>query len=248
MAAQEEFLKQLEDLLAYAKSSDSKISKKEIKEYFSDMKLSEEQLKLIVEYMQKHNVDVSGAKKTKDKEAELTETDTKYLNIYRKEMRALPVRDDAQMEEIYDKISNGDDNILNVAIEAHLKRVVTLATKYKNRGVFLEDLIQEGNIALIECIHGLLGKENTGDFKKQIDRAVRGRCIELVDEALEVDGLENSVLGKTNLLLEATKVLAEDLGRIATAEEVAEYTKLTMEEIMDLKELSLDEIKLGDVC
>ena len=102
---------------------------------------------------------------------------------------------------------SGDASVQHKVIESFLKRVVTLAGKYKNRGVPLGDLFQE----------------DISDVKKELERSVRGRMIELADSQLESRGQENTILAKTNLIHEATKVLAEEWGRLATVAGLAEY-------------------------
>ena len=47
------------------------------------------------------------------------------------------------------------------------------------------------------------------------------------------------------MINEAVKYLAEDLGRVATLQELAEYTKLSEKEIEDIRKLSLDAIEVG---
>lgn len=241
---QNEFIKQLEELLEYAKAKESQLSKKEINDYFSDMKLTDEQLELVYAYMAEHNVSVDGFS-TKKEDEKLTAEDSRYLRIYRKEINQLTTRTKEEMEEIYKRLQAGDEDVMRLAIESHLKRVITLATKYKNRGVLLEDLIQEGNIALIQAVNELSGKTDVDNHKREIDRAVKACLIDMVDAAQAVSGMENTILAKTNLIHEATKVLAEDFGRVANIHELAEYTKMTEEEIADVADLALDEIKIG---
>ena len=53
------------------------------------------------------------------------------------------------------------------------------------------------------------------------------------------------MLAKVNLLLEATHILAEEYGRIATIEELSEFTHMDLEEIRMYVDLSLDNIELG---
>lgn len=241
---QSEFLEQLKELLEYAKGKESKLTKTEIKDYFIEMKLTEEQLQLVYTYLVEHNVEIKGF--SNKKEEHFTEADSAYLKLYRKEINQLPMRTKEELEDIYESLLKGDETIRNVAIESHLKRVVTLAAKYKNRGVLLEDLIQEGNLELISCINGLLSNKNVKSCKKEIDRAVKVRMIFLVDEAMEDMGMENTILAKTNLIHEATKVLAEEMGTVATIHELSEYTKMSESEIKDIIDLSLEEIKLGE--
>ena len=95
------------------------------------------------------------------------------------------------------------------------------------------------------CVSMLCGNREVVDFKKAIDHAVRSRLIELVDEELAGSDSENSILARVNLLLEATRVLAEENGRIATVEELSEFTRMDREEIEMYVELSRGKIELG---
>ncbi len=171
--------------------------------------------------------------------------DSKYLSLYRRELRGLKEVSDEERSELYRRLCAGDESAVHPVIEAHLKRVVTLAGKYKNRGVPLEDLIQEGNLTLLTTVDMLCGNDGISDVKKEIDRAVRARMIELADDQLESRGMERTIVTKTNLIHEATKVLAEEWGRLATVAELAEYTKMTEDEIQMYIDLSLEEIKVG---
>ena len=47
--------------------------------------------------------------------------------------------------------NNNDENALHELIQAHMRLVVSYAVKYKNYGLSLNDLIQEGNIGLMKA-------------------------------------------------------------------------------------------------
>lgn len=83
------------------------------------------------------------------------------------------------------------------------------------------------------------------DVDTFLTESVRQAMVEAVDEEIGNSDWENSMLAKSNLVNEAAKYLAEDLGRVATVQELAEYTRLTEQEILDLRTLSLDAIKVG---
>ena len=53
--------------------------------------------------------------------------------------------------EIAKGIKNGDENAKNELIEANTRLVISIAKRYVNRGVPLQDLIQEGNLGLIRA-------------------------------------------------------------------------------------------------
>ena len=47
---------------------------------------------------------------------------------------------------------NGDVAARNKLVQSHLRFVISVAKKYQNNGLALEDLISEGNIGLIQAI------------------------------------------------------------------------------------------------
>ena len=130
-------------------------------------------------------------------------------------------------------------------VESHLHRVVKLAGKYKNRGVLLEDLIQEGNLELMSCVSMACGNSEIKDMKKEMDHAVQSRLIELVDEQLQDQDSLSSILGRVNLLLEATRALAEEYGRVATIEELSDFTHMDIDEINMYVDFTDNKIELG---
>lgn len=259
MRDQNEFMKQMLELVDLAKAKESRITKKEVDDFCSDLELTAPQLKLVYEFLDEHNIEVKGHSGKKRKAVgtngdfdtvegdspDLNTEDSKYLHIYRRELRGLREYMPEEKEALYESLLSGDESVIHAVIESHLKRVVTLAGKYKNRGVPLEDLIQEGNLTLITTADMICGNGNIKDVKKELDRSIRGRMIELADSQIESRGMENTILAKTNLIHEATKILAEEWGRLATVTELAEYTKMTEDEIRMYVELSQDEIKVG---
>lgn len=253
---QREFLRQMQDLVDYGKARENVLTKEEISDYCSDLGLSADQMELVYAYLAENQIRVPGYQKKSDddietmgkKTAEETKPaspDSKYLRFYRKELRDLPERSTEDIEALFYRLRRGEESVVPEVIEAHLGRVVTLAGKFRGRGVPLEDLIQEGNLELITCVGMLLGNTEVVDYKKAIDHAVRSRLIELVDEELSDSDQISTVLAKVNLLLEATHILAEEYGRIATIEELSEFTHMDREEIQMYVDLSLNNIELG---
>ena len=50
------------------------------------------------------------------------------------------------------KIQKGDLKAFDTMVNANLKFVVTVATKYQNKGLSLLELISEGNVGLIKAV------------------------------------------------------------------------------------------------
>lgn len=258
MRDQKQFMQQMFDLVNLAKTNDSTITKKEVVDFCGDLQLTDAQLKLVYDFLDEHNIEVVGHSGKKGFSASdgnyseigkedpgLNTEDSKYLHLYRRELRGIAEVSAEERQRLYERLVSGDGSAKHPVIESHLKRVVTLAGKYKNRGVPLEDLIQEGNLTLITAVDRICRDHSIPDVKKELDRSVRATMIELADGQLESKGMENTIVARTNLIHEATKALAGEWGRLATVEELAEYTKMTEEEIQMYVELSLEEIQVG---
>lgn len=89
------------------------------------------------------------------------------------------------------------------------------------------------------------GNGEIKDMKKEMDHAVQSRLIELVDEQLQDQDSLSSILGRVNLLLEATRALAEEYGRVATIEELSDFTHMDIDEINMYVDFTDNKIELG---
>lgn len=249
MRDQNEFMKQMLELVELAKANESRISKKEVDDFCSDLDLTKPQLKLVYDFLKEHNIDLTDGSKTDFSTSEgdgptMNTEDSKYIRFYRKELREMREYSIEECDNLYARLLAGEE-VQSTVVETYLHRVVTIANKYRNRGVPFEDLIGEANLELMLLVGDFCGNSDIKDLRKELDRGIRKRLIELVDGELDDKGKENSLLAKTNLIHEATKVLAEEWGRLATVEELAEYTKMTEEEIQMYVELALDEIHIA---
>ena len=253
MLDKEKFLEMLGEIVEIAKTQDGSLTQEEIQEYFNGMELSKEHLDAIYAYLAENKISVKGflytpkeveaEEKTEEKEAP---EDSVYLAMYLEELEGITPEESGETERLYLAMRGGDEVAQARLTEVWLGRVVELARGYQNQGVFLEDLIQEGNIGLLSGVKALLEREEHLDAEEYLKESVCQAMENLIDEAMGEDDLENAVLARTNLISEAAKALAEDLGRVATLEELSEYTKIPVGEIGDILNLSLDAVKIGE--
>ena len=142
----------------------------------------------------------------------------------------------------------------NEILQGKLDFVMEIANKYNRKDVLLEDVIAEGNIGLLNAMSVLekdgesfLKEDKTPDMERIhsfIEMEIRQSMESMIDDYTEQKDWEDTMLAKINLLHEAAKYLAEELGRAATLQELAEYTKLSIEEIQELTEISQDTKKV----
>ena len=84
------------------------------------------------------------------------------------------------------------------------------------------------------------GEYNGGDFSvlmKQRIRAALDEAISLQDTEIRI---EEEMAARVNVLKDISASMANELGREATVEELAERMKMTVDEVKDIMKLTLD--------
>ncbi len=84
-------------------------------------------------------------------EEELEGSESTTLANYLREISNIPVLSQEQEKELGYRIKKGDKEALRELVKHNLRFVVSVAKKYKNLGIPLMDLINEGNLGLIRA-------------------------------------------------------------------------------------------------
>ena len=256
MLDRSKFMEMLQSITEVAKVQDNRLTKEEIADYFSEMELEEAHFQHIYQYLGENGITVPGFlyKKVEEDEVEKDEQGQKneeeekkspVLSMYMEELSSLEAISEQEKTPLFLGVRNGDEEAKKRLFEGYLPVVVELANKYKGKGMLVEDLIQEGNLGLFEALEKVGEISNIDDADTFIVESIRQAMVEVVDEEIGENDWEETVLAKTGLISEAAKYLAEDMGRVATVKELAEFTKLTEEEITDILQLSLDAVEVG---
>ena len=74
------------------------------------------------------------------------------LDQYFTDLSGVTIPDKKEMKELLERATTGDINARNEIVIRNQRLVVSVAKKYANHGLSLEDLIQEGNFGLFEAI------------------------------------------------------------------------------------------------
>ncbi|MBO8129999.1 MAG: sigma-70 family RNA polymerase sigma factor [Candidatus Marinimicrobia bacterium] len=126
--------------------------------------------------------------------------------------------------ELARRVKEGDNDALNRLLKANLRFVVTVAKKYQNQGLTLEDLINEGNIGLIKAARKF---DETRGFKF-ISYAVwwiRQTILQAISEQSRTVRLPLNVIGNINRVSQITSEFEQEFEREPTHEEIENIVK-----------------------
>ncbi len=128
--------------------------------------------------------------------------------------------------ELAKRIKKGDQKAKNELIVANTRLVVSIAKQYSNKGVPLQDLIQEGNLGLIHAVEKFDYSLNF-KFSTYASWWIRQAVKKAVDNQSRGIRIPSNILYLLSKIARAKNSLVQILGREPTAEEI--YLKLNKE-------------------
>ena len=143
----------------------------------------------------------------------------------------------AEERELSRRSREGDEEARARLIESNLRLVISIAKKYRGRGVLFEDLIQEGNAGLIKAVERFdpsLGNR----FSTYATWWIRQAVTRAVADHARTVRLPAHVVDAVFRLRRAESELSTELGRDATEEELALRLGTKLEEVRRLREVS----------
>jgi RNA polymerase primary sigma factor len=174
---------------------------------------------------------------------------SKNLKLYLEEISKIPPITEEEEKQQAEKLKKRDPAAIRRLIEGNLRFVVSYVKKYQGMGLSLLDLINEGNLGLVEAAQRFDPSRNV----KFISYAVwwiRQSVIHALSQSSHYYNLPQKMSDKISRMNRQMEALRKELGREPTRDEIAERLKMTPEEVADLeliqeKGLSLSD-KLGD--
>ncbi|TDJ49290.1 MAG: RNA polymerase sigma factor RpoD/SigA [Nitrospina sp.] len=170
-----------------------------------------------------------GPPRLKNLPREIPDALTHYMNEISK-LKPLPRNEEARLSK---RIQAGDTRALHELVRKNLKYVVTVANKYKGCGLSLQDLIEEGNIGLIQAAKRFDG----GRQVKFITYAVWWIRQAIMHSLAEQSGtvkLPIKQAGKLYKIERQIKELTQSLEREPTTSEVADNLGYKVEDIENI--------------
>jgi len=166
------------------------------------------------------------------------------LKKYLKEISRLPRITAADERVLGDRIQNGDAKALRKLVEANLRFVVSYAKRYRGCGLSFLDLINEGNIGLIEAAKRFDPEKKV----KFITYAVWWVRQAIIHALSDQSGSFRLPQKQANLLYRIGKAqanLRSELRRMPSTEEIAKRMDVTEKEVTNLLLVADDNISLS---
>lgn len=254
MNKEQEFLEKLSLLKEKALGQNSRISQAEVKEFFGEEELSEEQMLLVYDYLLSQRITVTGYLKSQEvmpavETAGLggyTSDEEEYLKEYKEDLSALRAEKPGERAELLKLVAKGDADAKSRLTEIYLPEVLEIALQMRCPEVFLGDLVQEGNVSLMLALdflkaEGILEQPET-ELDIRLRKEIRQGIQVLIEEQNELKRCDQKMEQQVNDLDTALHRLAEEKGRAVTIDELAEYMEISEEAILDIMKLAGEDL------
>ena len=165
-----------------------------------------------------------------------------FYQMYLEELEAVPPMSQEEKRELLKQTAAGSETARKRLVEGSLREMTGLIEEFRDRELPMSDLNQEANTALMLAAVEYDGERDWDELLKERVREAVKLALEEQCQELEI---EENMAARVNVLQTVSGVMAKELGREATLEELAERMKMTQEEVKDLMKLALDALTVS---
>lgn len=152
------------------------------------------------------------------------------LDQYFKEIGRYPLIDKDEEARLARGIRRGEEEALDKLVRSNLRFVVSVSKKYRNQGVPLPDLINEGNLGLIRAARRF--DETKGiRFVTYAVWWIRQAILQALAEQSRIVRVPMNRAGELHRVARRKAALVQELGREPTAGEIAKEMGLPVEDV-----------------
>lgn len=259
-----EFMAVLNKLVELGHKKNDSLDMKEINDCIEGLALNFEQLEVLYQYLEDHKIevfreisddmilDMDNPELEEEEELDMDIDSVQLLDgvstedpvrMYLKEIGTVPLLSTEEELELAKRMKEGDEAAKQKLIEANLRLVVSIAKRYKGRGMNFLDLIQEGNLGLIKGVEKFdytkgykLSTYSTWWIRQSITRS-------LADYARTIRKPVHMV-ETINRVAKAQRRMTLELGYDPTPQELAAELDMKEEKVLEILQLAKEPTSL----
>lgn len=237
------FARTLAEVRKLAGMQHNSVSREQVQKAFESLSLSQEQLLLVFDYLQKHNVRITDESWQADEDQPREEEASKeakedYLEQYCRSLPAGESLSDGEREALILSAMAGEKQAQHRLIDLYLPRVAEVARLYTGQGVLAEDLIGEGNLALLAGVTMLGCLENAGEAEGMLLKMAMDAMEDAISESFHDRQRDQEVVNRVNQVAEKAGELSGELHRKVSVSELSKETGMSRKSIEDAMRMS----------
>src|SRR5499426_2352263 len=155
------------------------------------------------------------------------------LSRYFSEIRRYSLLSREQEVSLAKRVLKGDRQSLNDLIESNLSFVAKVASEYRNLGLPFEDLLNEGNLGLIEAAHRFDHRKGT-KFITYAIWWIRKAILKALSEQSNLVRVPNYQMKKVKEVRDVERNLRKELGRKPKREEICDKLDASMSKVDEI--------------
>ncbi len=249
------FREMLSEIKKLADRKENRLTTEEIRAFFANARLDEEQMKLIYEYLLSEKIQVVGYESEEERRTVLVppgeETQQEesfladhFLDLYLEELEGLEQATEEEERALFLEAARGSEEARGRLVQLHLKTVYELSMTYLGQELAQSDLIQEGNVALLLAMDQLPEDGSLEDYRMHLFMRIQEAMEEAIGLSKDQRQLDEHLAGRANHLREAVENLEEDLEHKVSIEELSAYLEMPLEEIKDILRMTGETIEM----
>ena len=266
----EKFMEKLKGLQELAKKKKNVLENREVKDYFHDTPLNDQQMEKVYQYLEAHGIDVLRISENDadvdsllllsdddinlddEEEVDMENLDLSVpegisiedpVRMYLKEIGKVPLLSAEEEIDLAQRMEQGDESAKKRLAEANLRLVVSIAKRYVGRGMLFLDLIQEGNLGLIKAVEKFDYRKGY-KFSTYATWWIRQAITRAIADQARTIRIPVHMVETINKLIRVSRQLLQELGREPTPEEIAEEMHMSVERVREILKISQEPVSL----
>ena len=267
---QAKFMEKLKRLQELAKKKNNVLDNREVKDYFHDTPLNDQQMEKVYQYLEAHGIDVLRISENDadvdsllllsdddinlddEEEVDMENLDLSVpegisiedpVRMYLKEIGKVPLLSAEEEIDLAQRMEQGDESAKKRLAEANLRLVVSIAKRYVGRGMLFLDLIQEGNLGLIKAVEKFDYRKGY-KFSTYATWWIRQAITRAIADQARTIRIPVHMVETINKLIRVSRQLLQELGREPTPEEIAEEMHMSVERVREILKISQEPVSL----